>query len=99
MISIKIHSSYREVVAVSDVSLIGKKFEEDIRQLHIKENFFQGEAYEFDKAVELLKLRSREDATFNIVGPHSVNAAKAAGIIDDSGIATIQGVPFALVLV
>jgi len=98
MISIKIHNSYREVVAVSDVSLIGKKLEEDIRQLHIKEHFFQGDVYDFEKAVDLLKKRSYEDATFNIVGPNAVKAALAAGIIDDSGVGTIEGVPFALVL-
>ena len=99
MISIKIHSTYREVVAVSDISLIGKKLEEDIRQLHITESFFKGESFDFEKAVTMLKRRAEEDATFNIVGHNAVKAAKAAGIIDDSGISTIQGVPFALVLV
>jgi hypothetical protein len=98
MISIKIHTSYREIVAVCDQSLIGKKLEEDIRQLDIRENFFQGEKYEFDKAVELLKKRAYEDATFNIVGSNAVKAALAAGIIAKEGIATIQDIPFALVL-
>ncbi len=99
MISIKIHSTYREVVAVCDSSLIGRKLEEDIRQLHITESFFKGESFDLNKATIMLKRRAEEDATFNIVGSDSIKAAKAAGIIDDSGISTIQGVPFALVLV
>ena len=41
---------------------------------------------------------SDEDATFNIVGQESINAALEAGIINQQGIKTIQDVPFALVL-
>ena len=45
-----------------------------------------------------MKNMSYEDATFNIVGKESVNAALEAEIINKQGIKTIQGVPFALVL-
>ena len=41
---------------------------------------------------------SIEDSTFNIVGEKSVNTAVKAGIILNSQIRKIQGVPFAMVL-
>ena len=37
---VKIHKSYRNVVAVCDSDLIGKKFEEDKFQLDLKESFY-----------------------------------------------------------
>ena len=42
-ILIKIHMSYRNVIAVCDEDLLGKKFEDEKRQLDIKEGFFKGE--------------------------------------------------------
>jgi hypothetical protein len=42
MISIKIHKTYRDVIAICDSDLIGKIFEEDKFQLNVKENFFKG---------------------------------------------------------
>ncbi len=41
MISIKIHKSYRYVVAICDSNLVGKQFEQNKFQLDVKENFFQ----------------------------------------------------------
>ena len=80
---IKIHKSYRDVVAVCDNSLIGKKFEEGEFQLDVKESFFLGENVQKEEAEELLKSLLAEDSTFNIVGEESVSTAKKAGIITD----------------
>ena len=96
---VKIHKSYREVVAVCDSELVGKRFEEGIRHLEISENFFKGEEKPEKEAVEIMKFASGNDATFNIVGRKAVDAALKAGIISREGIKTVQGVPFALVLV
>jgi len=102
MISVKIHKSYRTIVAACDSDLIGKKFEEDFekgtKQLDIRENFYKNEELSHEKAVELMKFQAREDATFNIVGKESVKVAKEAGIINDNGIGKIDNVPYALVL-
>lgn len=95
---IKIHKSYRDVVAICDKELLGKYFEEGKFQLDIKKSFFSGEEFSKEKAIELIKNFSREDATFNIVGKKSVDCAIQAGIISKESIKKIQEIPFALVL-
>lgn len=99
MIGVKIHSSYRQVIAICDLDLLGKKFEDNQRQLSVHENFFKEKEMTLEEVIKLMRNYAKEDATFNIVGPQSVNAALEAGIIDKDGVATVQGIPFALVLV
>jgi hypothetical protein len=95
---IKIHEAYRKIVALADAELIGKKFVEDIRQIEIKPHFFQGEKKSEEEIIEILKDMDKEDATFNIVGEKSVQAALKAGIISKDGIIIIDKIPIALVL-
>jgi len=95
---IKIHKSYRDVVAICDSELLGKYFEEEKFQLDVKESFFKGEEISEEKLKEAMQNMSQEDSTFNIVGEKSVNCALQTGIISEDGIKKIQGVPFALVL-
>ncbi len=95
---IKIIKSYREIVAVCDSNLLGKKFEEGKFQLDIKESFFKGEKTSEEKAIEIMQNMLGEDATFYIVGEKSVNTAIKAGIISKDGVMKIKGVVFALVL-
>ncbi len=98
MLSIKIHESYRKVVAVCDSELIGKKFEEGNKQLDVKESFYEGEKVDGEKAIEMIKGLSLDDATFNIVGEKAVQMALESGIINEEGIGKVDKVPFALVL-
>lgn len=99
---LKIIKSYRDVVAICDSTLLGKRFEESfkgtIRQLDVKESFYKGELVSEEKAIEAMKDMASEDATFNIVGEKSVNAAIKAGVILKESVGKIQGIPFALVL-
>ena len=95
---VKIIKSYRIIVVVCDSNLIGKKLEQDEFQLDLKENFFKGDETSKQEAIKIMQRMSDEDATFNIVGKESVDAALEAGIITKGGIKKIQGVPFALVL-
>lgn len=95
---VKIHKTYRDVVAICDSELLGKMFEEGEFQLHVKENFFNGDEVSEDKLIKIMKKMAAEDSTFNIVGTKSVKAGLKAGIISEQGIKKIQGVPFALVL-
>jgi len=95
---IKIHRTYRDVVAICDSDLIGKKLEEGRFQLNIKENFFKGEKISEEQAVKMIKKMSAEDATFNLVGEKSVSTALNVGVISEDGIKRIQGIPFAMVL-
>lgn len=96
---VKIIKTYRDVVAICDSELLGKKFEEGTFQLDIKESFFKGEETSEEETIEIIKKMSVEDATFNIVGEKSVNAALKAEIISKEGIKKIQGIPFALVFI
>ncbi|MBU2104900.1 MAG: DUF424 family protein [Nanoarchaeota archaeon] len=95
---VKIHKSYREVVAICDSELLGKKFEKGKFQLDIKESFYNGEKVSKERLIEIIKKMSEEDATFNIVGKKAVNCALECGMISEDGIKRIQGVPFAMVL-
>jgi len=99
MISIKVHKSYRIVVAVCDSELIGKKFEEGKRQLDLRENFYRDIEVDKESAINIIIKQTREDATFNIVGKESIAAAIEAEIISEETIDEIQGIPFALVLI
>jgi len=95
---VKIHNSYRDVIAICDSELIGKKFEDNKFQLDVKENFFRGEKIDEEKVINMMKNMLKEDCIFNIIGKKSVNAALKAGIITKDGIKKIQGIPFALIL-
>ncbi|MBD3247376.1 DUF424 family protein [Candidatus Pacearchaeota archaeon] len=95
---IKIKESYRYIVAVCDTELLGKYFEEDEFQLDIKKSFYEGEEKNKEEAIQIMKEMKKEDATFNIVGKKSTQAALEAGIINEKGIKTINDIPFALVL-
>lgn len=95
---IKIHKSYRVVVALCDSNLIGKRFEEGQRQLDIRESFYKGEELDKREIIHILKFQKGEDATFNIVGPESIEAAKEAGIINQNAVSEVENIPYALSL-
>jgi hypothetical protein len=93
---LKIHESYRKIVALADTDLIGKTFSEGIKQIEVKPSFFQGEEKSKKEAIEILKDMEKEDAIFNIVGKESVESALEARIIYKQGIIEIDGIPVAL---
>lgn len=95
---LKIHQSYRNVVAVCDSDLVGKVFEDGNFQIEVKESFFKGEEVPESKAIFIMKKMSIEDATFNIIGEKAVDAAIKAEIISENSVGEIRGIPFALVL-
>jgi len=95
---INIIKTYRNVVAVCDEELIGKKFEEGILQLDIKESFYKGKEVSEEEAIKLMISLSDEDSTFNIVGEKSVKAALKAGVLVKNSIKTVEGIPFGLTL-
>lgn len=96
---IKIHKSYRSVVAISDEDIIGKRFEEGKRQLHLRENFYQGELVSEEEAIRQIRKQAISDASFNIVGEKSIKLAIKAGLIKESNVDKIGGIPFTLILV
>lgn len=98
MYVVNVIKSYRDVVAICDKELLGKKFEEGEFQIDVKENFFLGKEVSEKEIIEIINDMAKEDATFNIVGENSVNLVLKTGIINKEGIKTIQGIPVALVL-
>ena len=96
---VKIIKSYRDIVAICDSELLGKRFEQGKFQLDVKESFFGGDKMNEKKTIEIMRDMEKEDATFNIIGKKSVNAALKAGIIKQEGIGKIDNIPFALVLI
>jgi len=98
-IKIKIHEAYRNIVSVADADLIGKKFVDGNLQMDVKESFYNGHEVDESKAIRMMKAAAADDATFNIVGEKSVQAAIKAGIIDKKGIIKIKGIPHALGLI
>jgi hypothetical protein len=95
---VKIHSSYRRIVAICDNDLLGKRFEEGKKAVEIKESFFKGEEKTEEEILSIIEESAGEDATFNIIGKDSVNVALKAGLVQPEGIIKIQDVPIALVL-
>lgn len=93
---IKVHDSYRRIVVLSDIELLGKTFTEGMRQIEIRANFFKGDKKSKEQIIKILKDMNMEDATFNIVGEKSIQTALEAGVISKEGIITIQEVPVAL---
>ena len=95
---VNVIKSYRDVVAICDKELLGKKFEEGNLQLDVKESFFRGKESSKQEISEIMRDMKLEDSTFNIIGKKSVQTALETGIITKDGIRKIAEVPFALVL-
>lgn len=98
MIVTKIHKTYRNVVAMCDAELVGKYFEEGKKQLDVRESFYKGDEISFKQAIELLKDQSKEDSTFNLIGPKTIQAALKAELISQESVLYVQKVPFTLIL-
>ncbi len=96
---VKIHKSYRAIVAICDDNLLGKKFEEGVKQLDVRENFYNGQQINKEELAKLIKREAKEDATFNIVGQESLQIAVETGLIAKNSWKIVNGVPFILVLV
>jgi hypothetical protein len=95
---VKIHNSYRNVVAICDSDLIGKIFEEGNKTIFVNPNFYQGEEKTKEQVEEILENGMAEDYTFNIVGEESVSIALKKGAIKEEGIIKVQNIPIALIL-
>lgn len=95
---IKVHKAYRSCISLCDKDIIGKKFEDEIRQIDLSGKFFQGEEMSEKEIVATLKDWKKEDAMFFFVGTKSCDAAMKARIIDSTGILKIKDIPVGMVL-
>ena len=99
---VKIHPAYREIVAVSDVGLLGKRFEQGKLQLEVNEQFYGGKDSRIVSEKQLMKIlqeAEENDACFNFVGQASVTMAIKRGLVDKNSVIKIKGIPHALALI
>ncbi len=85
MIYVKIH---KNVIAMCDEDLIGKKFEDDHRQIDVSERFYKGELVDEKKVIELLE----KGTNLNLFGNNVVDIAIKSGIVKEEEVIEIQGV-------
>lgn len=95
---INVIEAYRKIIAIADAELIGKTFSEGNKQLDIKESFYKGDIKPIEEIKELIIFGLKEDATFNLVGEHSIRCAIEVGIITEDQILKIDEIPYSLVL-
>ena len=95
---LKVHKSYRCVVAVCDEGVFGRVLREGNRVLDVSGDFFKGDSMGEGEARDEIIRCAGEDASFNFVGADSVRIARDLGLVKDEGVVEIEGVPFALVL-
>ena len=92
MISMRIHKSGHEVLlAACDSELLGKTLTEDRFRLFVDERFYGGSQVTEEALCESLALATMA----NLVGERTVNAAIAAGYIEEGSLMRLEGVPHA----
>ncbi|MCX6709814.1 MAG: DUF424 family protein [Candidatus Woesearchaeota archaeon] len=93
---LKIHRAEgKSIIALSDDSLAGKKFEENGLQLDLSADFYRGE-----KATEQEIIDAAGKAyTVNIVGKESISFAVKKGMIEKGRVREIAGIPYAYCLI
>lgn len=99
---VKMHRAYREIVAVSDIGLLGKRFEDEKAQLEVNEHFYGGKDSKTVNEKQLMKIlqeAEENDACFNFVGKEAVNIAIKKGLVDKNSVIKIKGIPHALTLI
>ena len=90
---VKVHKNAegKEIAAVCDEELIGKKFEEGKRQLDLTSDFYKGEIKSAEETGDII----RNAYTVNLVGEKSVGLALKEGIIQEGHVIKIAGIPHA----
>ena len=92
---VNVHRSGEDrVISICDESLVGRTFAEGDFLLDVRGSFYQGES----KTKEEVKEYLREGGNLNVVGEESVQCCLEEGLIDESNVKRIQGVPFVFIV-
>lgn len=78
------------IVCVVDEDLLGKKFEENDLQLDLNSDFYKGDEKTFEEVGDLV----RNANGVNLVGERTIKLALEEGIIDESMVKKISGIPY-----
>jgi len=89
------HKNKQTIVAVCDNDLLGKKFEEDGKQLDLTVDFYKGEEMTELETGDLI----RNSDYVNLVGKKSVELGIEEGVIEKEHIIVIKGIPHAQAIV
>ena len=94
---VKIHKTKdnRMMLAVCDSELIGKKIEDDKRQLDLTSEFYKGEEKTEQETSDLM----RNSYILNIVGEKSINLALKEELISGDHVDNIKNIPYAQAVV
>ena len=87
----KHYAEKKLLLAIADSDLIGKKFEENNRQLDLTGSFYKGDKLNEKETMKLIK----EAYILNIIGEKSVNFILKQGLIEKKNIIYIQKIPHA----
>jgi hypothetical protein len=92
---VKIHKTpeQRIILAVCDIDLLGKKFEEGNRQIDLSSEFYNGEKMPENKICDLM----RNSYILNLVGKKSVGLALKECIITKDNIKKIKDIPYSCI--
>lgn len=89
---VKIHKkNNRTIVAVCDKDILGRKFEQDDLQLDLASDFYAGAEMDEKEAGDLI----RNADIINLAGRNSVKIGLEEGVIEESHIIEIAGIPHA----
>lgn len=94
---VKIHESYRRVIAICDRELLGKKFSDGKFQLEVNNHFYSGEEMDAGEIRQLIKSLEKDYPSYNIVGKKSVDLCLKSNLISKEGVRKISGIPHAMV--
>jgi hypothetical protein len=78
------------IVAVVDKDILGQKFEENKLQLDLSSGYYKGELKTPDEVGDLI----RNAYGVNLVGEQSIKLAIEEGIIDETMVKKIAGIPY-----
>lgn len=92
MILLKLHKKDgKTLAAVCDIELIGKKFEENGKQLDLTGDFFKGEERDEQEIGDII----RNADMVNLVGERAIKLGLQEEVIDNGHIIVIKGIPHA----
>lgn len=96
MILVKIHKKQdKTIIAVCDKDLLGKKFEDNNKQIDLTGDFYKGDIMD---AIEVGDLIRNSDG-INLVGEKAVALGLEEGVIDEKNILRVKGIPYAQALI
>jgi hypothetical protein len=89
---VKVHLTPNgKMLAVCDSDILGKRFEEDDRQLDLSSLFYQGG----EKSEDEIKLMLKDVYVINAVGEKTIAFLIRQGLIEDDHVMKISGIPYA----